>query len=111
MATARFSSAFFSNGRIQRDVQLIRNHLGNAIGIAITPTQHPAHVAHDAFRLKFAKRDDLRDSAFTVFLYGRIPGLPRGALRRNPRRCPEAKRDPDLEIARKSVRTEADRCR
>ena len=63
-----FQFRVFSNGRIQRDVQLIRNHLGNAIGIAITPTQYPANVAHDAFRFKLAKRDDLRDSALTVFL-------------------------------------------
>src|SRR5262249_27145751 len=41
---------------------------GNPIGIAIAPSQHPAYVAHDAFRLKLAKRYDLRDAALTIFL-------------------------------------------
>src|SRR4030095_6191526 len=44
------------------------NHLGNAIRIAIAQTHNPTHVAYHTFRLELAKRDDLCDAAFTVFL-------------------------------------------
>ena len=56
------------DGCIKRDVQLIGDHLRDAIGIAITPTHHSPHVAHDAFRFELAKSNDLRDTAFTVLL-------------------------------------------
>ena len=44
------------------------NHLRDAICIAIAPSQHAADIAHDAFCLEFAERDDLRDAALAVFL-------------------------------------------
>src|SRR4029450_2625160 len=52
----------------ERDVQLVWDHLGDAIRIAIAPSHYPAHVPHHALRLEFSKRDDLRNSAFTILL-------------------------------------------
>ena len=54
--------------RIKRDVELVRNHARDPIGIAIRQTHHAAYVAHDALRFQFSKRNDLCDAAFTVFL-------------------------------------------
>src|SRR5262249_49784759 len=63
-----FQLRVFSHCSIQRDVQLVRNHLRDAICIAIAPSEHAADVAHYTFRLEFAESNDLCDAALAVFL-------------------------------------------
>src|SRR5580704_10498616 len=63
-----FQFWIFLRRGVERDVQLVRNHSGDAVGIAIWQTHHPADVAHHALRFQFSKSDDLRDTALAVFL-------------------------------------------
>ncbi len=63
-----FQLQIFFRGRIKSDVQLVRNHSRDPIGIAIWQTHHAANVTHHALCFQFSKRNDLRDATFTVFL-------------------------------------------
>src|SRR5438067_13892097 len=63
-----FQVSVFSHSGIERNVQLVWNHFGDATGIAITPPEHPADISHHTFRFELAKRDDLRDAALAIFL-------------------------------------------
>ena len=63
-----FQFRILFNGCIERDVQLIWNHLCYAIGVAIAPPHHSPDVPHHAFRLEFAKSNDLCDAAFAILL-------------------------------------------
>ena len=58
----------FLNRCLERDVQLVWNHLRDAIGGLIAQSHDAADIAHDTFRLQFSKGDDLGDAALTVFL-------------------------------------------
>src|SRR5262249_31197592 len=62
------------------DVQLVGNHLRDTICVAIAPSQHAADVAHHAFRLEFAKGNDLRDATLAVFLPNVLQNLPSARL-------------------------------
>ena len=63
-----FKFGIFFRGGIECDVQLVRNHFRDPIGIAITQTDDAPNIAHHAFRFQFSKRDDLRNTAFAIFL-------------------------------------------
>ena len=84
-----FSTAFFSSGFLsiapamcsicagflvllvepgERDAEFVRDHLGDAIRVAVAPAEHAAHVAHHGLRAERAEGDDLRDRALAVFL-------------------------------------------
>src|SRR5216684_1735925 len=66
MTSLPFGIFFYS--RLQGDIQLVRNHLRDAIGVAIAQPHHPANIAHHALCFEFAKSDDLRDAPLTIFL-------------------------------------------
>ena len=63
-----FQFRILFHGCIERDIQLIWNHLCDAIGVAIAPPHHSPDIAHDAFRFELAESNDLRDAAFAVLL-------------------------------------------
>src|SRR6266436_2329999 len=71
-----FQFGVFFHSRIERNVQLVGNHFGDAIAIAITPPQHSADVAYDTFRFELPKGDDLRDAALAIFLPDVFEDLP-----------------------------------
>ena len=54
--------------RIERDVQLVRNHPRDPIGVAIWQAHHPPNIAHHAFRFQFSKSDDLSDAPLAILL-------------------------------------------
>src|SRR5439155_18607874 len=43
-------------------------HLGDAIGVAITPAHHSPDIAHHTYRSELAKGDDLRHPTLTILL-------------------------------------------
>ncbi len=56
---------------VERDVEVARparDHLRNAVRIAVAPAQNTRHVAHHRLRRERAKGDDLRHRALAVFL-------------------------------------------
>ena len=57
-----------SSGVFKIDIQLIRNHLGNAVGIAITPCQHPRDIANHRLRSQRAERDNVANRTLAIFL-------------------------------------------
>ena len=58
----------FGAGRVEVDVQLVRDHFGEPVAIAVAPTHHAGDIAHDALRAEGAEGDDLRHGALAVFL-------------------------------------------
>ena len=64
----RLQVGIFLLGGSQGDAQLRRNHLGHAVGVAITHPENPSAVADHRFGTKGAKGDDVADAAFAVFL-------------------------------------------
>ena len=63
-----FQLRILFNGRLESNIQFVRNHLRDAIGVAIAQSHNASDIAHDAFCFQFSKRDDLRDAAFAVLL-------------------------------------------
>ena len=56
------------DGLLQRDVQLRRDHLGDAVDIGVRDVHGAAHVFDRRLRRHGAERDDLRDIVAAVFL-------------------------------------------
>ena len=52
----------------ERDPQLVRDHLRDAIRVAIRPAQHAPHIAHHRLRAHRAKGRNLRHRAVAVFV-------------------------------------------
>ena len=50
------------------DVQLIGDHLGQPVAVAIAPTEHATHIANHALRTHGAEGNDVAHAALTVFL-------------------------------------------
>ena len=56
------------DGLFQRHPDVGRDHLRNAVALAIAQAHHAAHVAHHHLRAERAEGDDLRDAIVAVFL-------------------------------------------
>ena len=63
-----FQLGIFFNSGIKGGIEIVRYHLRDPIGIAVTHAHHAADIAHHALRFQFSKGNDLRDPAFAVFL-------------------------------------------
>ena len=63
-----FQFHVFFRSRVEGDVQLVRNHLCDAIGVAIAQSHHAANIAHYALCFQFAEGNDLGDATFAIFL-------------------------------------------
>ena len=58
----------FFHGILQRDVQLVGDHLGQLIGLGIFDLVDPGEVADDHLRAEGAEGDDVGDAVFPVFI-------------------------------------------
>src|ERR1043166_9232824 len=63
-----FELGIFFRCVFERNIEFVRDHPRNAVGITIRQTHHAADIAHHAFRFQLPERDDLRDAAFAIFL-------------------------------------------
>ena len=52
---------------IERDIEVVGHHLGDAVGFGIGNIEHPGDIADYHFRPKFSKRDDIGDAFLAVF--------------------------------------------
>ena len=64
----------------ERDAELVRDHLGDAIRVVVVPVEHARHVAHHGLCAKRAERDDLRDGTLAVFLFNVVNHLAAAVL-------------------------------
>ena len=53
---------------LEGDVQLIRNHLCDPIGITVIPAEHPTHVSNHRLRSQCSESNDLSNRPFTIFM-------------------------------------------
>ena len=58
----------FRAGGVEIDVQLVGDHLGEAVAVAVAPTHHAGDITHHTLRSQRAESDDLGDRALAVFL-------------------------------------------
>ena len=54
--------------RLEGDVQLVRDHFGDAVAVAVTQSEHARHVAHHALGAELVEGDDLGNATLAVFL-------------------------------------------
>ena len=58
----------FLLGAVERDIELVRNHPRDTVGVAVAPAEDAADIADDALRSQGAEGDNLGDGHRAVLL-------------------------------------------